>query len=75
MPAAKKPTNLSINSDLLAQARAEKLNLSRVLEERLVEIVRERGRAAWLTRNRAALEAYNERIGQEGVFSEGLRKY
>ena len=73
--AVKKPTNLSINSDLLAQARAEKLNLSRVLEERLLEILRERGRVAWLERNRTALEAYNQRVEQDGVFSDGLRRF
>ena len=73
--AVKKPTNLSINSDLLAQARAVKLNLSRVLEERLVEILRERARVTWLERNRAALEAYNQRVERDGVFSDGLRRF
>ena len=73
--AARRPTNLSVNSDLLAQARAEKLNLSRVLEERLVEILTERHRQAWRERNREACEAYNRRIGRTGVFSDGLRRF
>lgn len=30
---------------------------------------------AWLTRNRAALIAYNERIEQRGLFSDGLRLF
>lgn len=29
----------------------------------------------WLRRNRAALEAYNEHIEKDGVFSEGLRSF
>ena len=45
--ATKKPVNVSIDSDLLQQARELKVNLSRVLEERLAAIVREeRARAA-----------------------------
>ena len=30
---------------------------------------------AWLRRNRAALEAYNEHVEKHGVFSEGLRSF
>ena len=36
--ASKKATNLTINHDLLRQARELKINLSQTLEERLVEI-------------------------------------
>ena len=38
--APKKPVNLSIDRDLLQQARELKVNLSKALEERLAEIVR-----------------------------------
>jgi antitoxin CcdA len=75
LSAPRKPTNLSVNSDLLRQARAERLNLSRVLEERLLEILRERHRAAWLERNRGALEAYNARVERDGLYSDGLRPF
>ena len=37
--APKKSTNLSINSDLLRQARDYRINLSKALEQRLVEII------------------------------------
>ncbi len=30
---------------------------------------------AWLKRNRAALEAYNEHVEKHGMFSEGLRSF
>lgn len=39
--ASKKPTIVSINSDLLRQAKALHINLSSTLEERLAEMVRE----------------------------------
>ncbi|HES75829.1 MAG TPA: acetoacetyl-CoA synthase, partial [bacterium] len=38
--AAKQSANLSINSDLLRQARELKLNISRAAEEKLAELVR-----------------------------------
>jgi antitoxin CcdA len=50
------------------------LNLSKTLEERLAELVRQAGREQWLKKNREALEDYNQRIEQAGVFSDGLRR-
>ncbi|MEW6611636.1 MAG: type II toxin-antitoxin system CcdA family antitoxin [Pseudomonadota bacterium] len=75
-PAApKKPVNLSINSDLLRQARALKINLSQTLEERLAELLREARRSQWLVENQAALDAYNRHIERHGAFSDGLRQF
>lgn len=68
----KKPTNLSINSDLLQQAKELKINLSQPLEERLVEVIRETRRRQWLAENPAALDEYNQRIESGGVFSDNL---
>ena len=42
--APKKSTNLSFNSDLLRQAREHRINLSRVLEQRLIEMLLEEKR-------------------------------
>jgi len=76
-PAArqKRPANVSIRSDLLEKARLHEINLSRALEERLDELIRQKERDAWLERNHAAIEAYNERVEREGVFSDGLRTF
>lgn len=71
----KKSTNLSINSDLLQRARAHKINLSRTLEERLTEILRQEEREAWRMENAAAISDYNARIEKNGVFSDGLRSF
>ncbi len=73
--APKKPTNLSINSDLLRQAKAFNINLSQTLEQRLAELVRESRRQQWLLENQAALAEYNSRIETRGVFSDGLRRF
>ena len=72
---AKRAANVSVRVDLLEQARRHDINLSRALEERLVELLREKERDAWRVRNRAAIEAYNERVEREGVFGDGLRTF
>jgi len=71
----KRATNLSIDAQLLQSAKDAGINLSAALEERLREILRERERQAWREENRAAIEAYNERIERDGVFSIGRRRF
>ena len=73
--APKHASNLSVNSSLLTEARRYKLNLSRLLEQALVEALTEKKRSEWLEENREALEAYNERVEARGVFSDGLRTF
>jgi antitoxin CcdA len=73
--APKKPTNVSINRDLLQQAKEHQINLSQALELRLAELLREQKQQQWLRENQDAVEAYNQRIAQNGLFSDGLRKF
>jgi antitoxin CcdA len=73
--APKKATNLSINSDLLSQARTLNINLSGTLEQALVETIKQRQREQWLAENRTAIAAYNEHVERNGVFSDGLRAF
>lgn len=73
--APKKSANLSINADLLRQAKMLNINLSQTLEQHLAEIIRQEKREQWLTENQQALEAYNLRIETRGVFSDGQRRF
>ena len=73
--APKKSTNLSINSDLLTQAKQNNINLSRALEQRLVEMLLEENRCKWREENKEAIEAYNRRIEVSGVISDNLRNF
>ena len=73
--APKKPTNVSVNADLLRQARELNINLSQALEERLVERILTERRRRWLEENKVAIEDYNRRVEVEGVFSDGLRGF
>ncbi|GLU38351.1 type II toxin-antitoxin system CcdA family antitoxin [Pseudomonas sp. NBRC 100443] len=73
--APKKATNLSLNSDLLKQARELDVNLSAVLEEALADVVRERLWQRWLEQNRQAIDAYNQHVDGAGVFADDLRSF
>jgi antitoxin CcdA len=73
--APRKPTNVSINSDLLAKAKELKINLSATLESALNEVVNTRQRELWKSENRAAFEAYNQLVEEHGVFSNELRSF
>lgn len=73
--APKKSANLSINADLLQQAKQLNINLSQTLELHLADIVRQANSKQWLEDNRQALEAYNRRIDARGTFSDGLRRF
>jgi antitoxin CcdA len=50
-------------------------NLSQTLEARLVELIREADRAQWRSENRAAIEAYNDRIERDGAFGDRFRRF
>ena len=73
--ARKRPANLSINSDLLAKARALGVNLSGALEEALVDRLARQRRRDWIESNRTAIRSYNQRVEAEGVFGDRMRRF
>lgn len=73
--APKKSANLSINADLLHQAKQLNINLSQTLEQHLAEVVRQAQFSRWLAENKDALDGYNRRIESHGIFSDGLRQF
>ncbi len=73
--APKRPTNVSINSDLLAKAKGFNINLSATLEHALAEQLRAEQRAQWLRENADAIQAYNQFVETNGTFSDSVRKF
>jgi antitoxin CcdA len=73
--APKKATNLSINADLLRQAKELNINISQAVEQHLAGLVREGRRQQWLVENNGAINEYNQRIESQGVFSDSLRQF
>ena len=73
--APKKPTNLSINSDLLQKAKVMNINLSATLEQALTDLLLQKEREQWLQENKQAINQYNDFVEANGVFSDGLRSF
>jgi antitoxin CcdA len=73
--APRKATNVTVNTSLLELARAEGLNLSRLLEERLIEVLVAKRRASWVSENREAIDLYNQRVLASGAFGDRLRRF
>jgi len=73
--ASRKPTSLSVNSDLLEKTHELGVDVASTLEEALASEVHKRQREAWLAENREAIDAYNELVARDGVFSTGLRGF
>ena len=73
--APKKATNLTVNSDLLAQAKELGINISAVLELSLAQRVKQVKADIWLTENQEAIEAYNQDVDENGVFGDDFRSF
>ncbi|MEZ5534477.1 MAG: type II toxin-antitoxin system CcdA family antitoxin [Thiolinea sp.] len=73
--APKKPTNLSINSDLLRRSRELEINLSATLENALKEVLAKQQEARWKKENRAAIISYNAFVEEHGCFSDEYRNF
>ncbi len=70
----KRAANLSVNAELLDQAKALEINLSATLERALEAEVRARKRELWLAENREAIEGYNDHVREHGVLSPMFRR-
>ncbi|HDZ9249163.1 TPA: type II toxin-antitoxin system CcdA family antitoxin, partial [Vibrio cholerae] len=73
--APKKATNLSLNSELLAEAKRLNINLSATMEKALEKEVSSRLKAEWLEKNAEAIEACNELTEKHGLFSDSYRVF
>jgi len=73
--APKKPTNLTINSDLLNLAKSMKINISATLEIALAETLKQKKREEWIKDNSEAIDSYNGKISEFGLFSDEMRTF
>jgi antitoxin CcdA len=73
--ASKKPTNLTVNKDLLDQAKKLNINISSVLEKALEYKVKELLQAGWSDQNADAITAYNNHIEENGSYGDTERTF
>jgi antitoxin CcdA len=67
--------SLTIDEALVAQAKAAGVNLSAVAEEAIRFRTREEEMRQWSEQNREAIAAWDKRIEEEGLWSDGLRLF
>lgn len=73
--APKKACNVSINEDLLGQARELGINLSQTLEASLTDKVREAKARAWAEENKEAIAARHHWVEENGLLSDHFRMF
>lgn len=73
--ATKKSVNVSLAPEILEEARKLNINLSAVLTEALQAKFQENQRAVWLEENKAAIEAVNRWVDENGSFSDFQRSF
>ena len=73
--APKKPTNLSLNSDLLKKTKKLNINLSATLEQALRAKLAEKEAESWAKENKRAIQAYNEFVDENGLFADEHRTF
>jgi antitoxin CcdA len=73
--APKKPTNLSLNSDLLKKTKLLNINLSATLEQALRTKLAEKEAENWASNNKMAIKAYNNFVEKNGLFGDEYRSF
>lgn len=72
----KKAVNLTLDAELIAEAKAFGTNLSQVLDTAVREVHREQRALKWWNDNKAAIEASNAELEKNGMWytPDWLRK-
>ncbi|WP_170416063.1 type II toxin-antitoxin system CcdA family antitoxin [Ruegeria atlantica] len=71
----RKPTNLSLDSALLSEAKALKVNLSRAAEEGVRAAVTAAKSERWKAENASALRSSNSYVERHGLPLERFRQF
>lgn len=72
---AKKPTNLSLDQNLISEARELGINISQAAEGGLKEAVSKAKSEQWKRENADALEFYNNYVEESGLPLEKYRAF
>lgn len=71
----KRAVNLSIDADLVAEAKAAGTNLSALLEDALRDRLESERATRWRQENKEALEAYDRHIERDGLWCDEYRTW
>ena len=73
--APKKPTNLSVNSDLLLRIKNMDINISATLEKALIAELKKEEAEKWAKDNKKAILKYNQFIEEHGCCGDEFRSF
>ncbi|MGF9756184.1 type II toxin-antitoxin system CcdA family antitoxin [Microvirga sp. 0TCS3.31] len=71
----RRPTNVTLPVELVAEAKALNINVSQACESGLAHSVAEARRARWLDENREAIKAYNVMVERDGLPLDEFRQF
>jgi antitoxin CcdA len=71
----KRAVNISIDRDLLAEARELGANISEITEQALAERLRDKRWKAWRKENMAATKSMNDYVTKNGLWSKKYRTW
>jgi len=74
-PTPKRPTNLSLDHELLKEARSLDINVSQAAESGVQQAVKSAKAAAWKRENAAAIESSNTWVEENGLPLEKYRPF
>ncbi|MBZ9737476.1 MULTISPECIES: type II toxin-antitoxin system CcdA family antitoxin [unclassified Mesorhizobium] len=73
--AIRQPANLSIDSNLMREAKGLDVNVSRAAEAGIAEAVAAEKTRLWKLENRATMESWNDYIDKNGIPLEEYRQF
>ena len=71
----RRPTNATLQADLLAEAKQLDISISEASETGLTDRVSAARRGRWLEQNREAIEDFNARIERDGLTLARYRRF
>lgn len=73
--AARQPANLSIDSQLMKEAKGLNVNVSRAAEAGIAEAVAAEKTRLWKLENRATMDAWNDYVDKHGILLAEHRQF
>ncbi len=71
----RRPTNVTLLVELVAEAKALQINVSQACESGLARAVMDARRLRWLEENKATIEAHNAMIERDGPILDEFRQF
>ena len=72
---AKRAANLTLSTDVLAEAKALGINISKACDAHLRELVRKEKEARWKAEHADFIQAYNQTVAEESLPLDAWRTF